>query len=335
MLDDGETIVFGNCAMMVGLEAFRAGRALVYLDGKAFVSIARLTGFREVEIVERHLVTGLTATLGCDVLRRSVGTFPAGTVFMQEGGSPITSDGVTVNAGSRGRTIAFSPETGEVLGSLPLGDGSSIARRYNALDQPNGLAVAPDGTVYVGDIPNSNPDPDPASPPPVPPAIYRVPGHLLDAMSGGEDIGDHIDRILMPGYVNGLTCSPVDGCLWAVSCSPIDPAEGGVYRITDADFAAQTQPAPMWKGLGILDGITITRRGTVIVSNPLTSVITAFASSGEQLEIAPATEVSMPADINVCYPHILAGEPALLTPEISVGRPPDTGRVLVLGLAGL
>ena len=42
MLADGETFVFGNCALGVGFPWFRDGAGLVYLEGQAFVSRARV-----------------------------------------------------------------------------------------------------------------------------------------------------------------------------------------------------------------------------------------------------------------------------------------------------
>jgi hypothetical protein len=336
LLGDGETIVFGNCAMTVGLDAYRAGKGLVYLIGEAFVSTARIDRAGNVEMVEPRLVEGLTGTLGCDVVRTDGGPFPVGTYLIAEGGAPRTRDRVQLEHGSSAAVVAIDPRTGAIRGRIPLGDGSAVAARYNALDQPNGLALAPDGTLYVGDIPNSNPDPDPAAPPPVPPAVYRIPPAALGALAAGEGGADDVDRIEMPGYVNGLTVSPVDGAVWAVSCSSVDPVGGGVYRLGAGDFEAGRQPDPVWRGLGVLDGVTVTERGTVIVSNPRTSVLTAFTADGGVVTIEPAGEVAtMPADINVCYPACLGGRPALLVPEISVGKPPGSGRILVLDLGDL
>src|SRR5262249_21387551 len=60
LLDDGETIIFGNCRLDVGFGWFRDGQGLVYLEGQAFVSRARVSGDGAVTLDERSLISGLT-----------------------------------------------------------------------------------------------------------------------------------------------------------------------------------------------------------------------------------------------------------------------------------
>jgi len=323
--------------MMVGIPEFRAGKALVYLQGQAFISQARISASGDVTLQKRRLVEGLTGTLGCDILRVGTERFPAGTVFIEEGGNPVTKDGTTLTRDTHPRVFAFDPLSGEVRGEIPLWEGSAIGRKFNGLDQPNGIAIDAKGNLYVGDIPNSNPDPDPAAPPPVPPAVYMIPhGALDDLAAGNEGAAETVRRVVMPGYVNGLAVSPVDNSCFAVSCSPIDPVHGGIYNLTSSAFESGMQPDPLHRDLGILDGVGVTRRGTVLATNPLTSEITAFTIGGQRLSInLGASAVAMPADMNVVYPTVLGGEPALLVPDISVGRPAGTGRVVVAAIPGL
>jgi len=336
LLDDGETIVFGNCAMMVGIPEYRAGRSLVYLRGEAFISRARVSASGKVSLDERRLVEGLTGTLGCDILRKGTSRFPAGTVFIEEGGNPITDDCETIAKDTRPRALAFDPMTGEIRGEIPLWDGSAIGKRFNGIDQPNGIAIDSAGNLYVGDIPNSNPDPHPAAPPPVPPAVYRIRNESLDALADGSGGADAVERVVMPGYVNGLAVSPIDDVCWAVSCSPVDPVKGGIYRLPRDSFSTGIQPEPLYSGLGILDGVGVTRRGTVLASNPLTGEIYAFPTDGRQLVVSlSGASIAMPADFNVVYPKALDGEPALLVPDISVGKPPGTGQIAVAAITGL
>jgi hypothetical protein len=330
--------VFGNCAMIVGLESFRGGAALVYLEGEAFISRARITPDRKVELDERTLIGGETATLGCDVLPVATGRFPVGSVFMETGGRPITRDRSTIVETSHSKVLVFDPMAGEVLGAIPLDAGSAFASRFNEVDQPNGIAIDSQGNLYVGDIPNSNPDPDPAAPPPVPPAVYRIPHDAIDDLaSGGSAALDRVQRVVMPNYVNGLAVSPLDDVCHAVSCHlPTDPEGGAVYRLTRADFDSGVQPPPIQRNLGVLDGIGLTRRGTLIASNPMTGVLAAFRADGTPFTIEVADNpVRMPADFNVVYPSALGGEPALLIPDISVGQPPGAGVVAVADISGL
>jgi sugar lactone lactonase YvrE len=338
LLPDGETFVFGNCALMVGIPSFKGGGGIVYLQGQAFVSRARITESKTVELDERHLIDGLTATLGCDVLQRSTSRFATGTVFMVEGGLPITADRQTVLSKAKPRVIIFDAVLGKVLGEIPLDSDSAIGRRFNGLEQPNGLALDPDGNLYVGDIPNTNPDPSPDAPPLVPPAVYRIPHDVIDELASGKEAdraASQVQRIVMPGYVNGLTTRDTAGC-WAVSCHPADPVNGGIYRLSAEDFDAGVQPDPRHRDLGILDGVGTTRRGAVLASNPVTGDIHIFLPDGNHKTLAVNDGlVPMPADFNVCYPRALGGEPALLVPNIDVGGVAGGSRVAVIDLSGL
>lgn len=340
LLDDGETFVFGNCALMVGHPDYRQGKGIVYLEGRAFVSRARIIARDRVELDERRLLTGLTATLGCDILRRPTRRFPAGTVFMNEGGNPVTREadsGLSDRQVTRPRVIAFNPISGELLGDIPLGPQSRLASRYNGIDQPNGLGLSAEGVLYVGDIPNGNPVSQ--LPPPVPAAIYRIPHESLDALSAGLDgAADAIQRIEMPGFVNGVTLSKSDDACWAVSCSFHDPANGGIYRLEAEHFENGVLPDPVVRGLGILDGVGVTRRGTILASTPVTGELHAFTTDGAHriIRINDGEKiVRMPADFNVCYPRVLEGEPALLVTDISVGRQPGDGSVAAVDISRL
>lgn len=339
LLDDGETIVFGNCRLTAGLPFFRAGHGLVYLEGEAFISRARVSAEGHVELDERRVISGLTATLGCDVLRVDGGAFPRGTVFHVAGGGPMTRDCTAIVAHDP-HVLVYDPLRGEILARLPLGPDSEIGRKYNGIEQPNGCAVDAEGNLYFTDIPNTNPDPDPAAPPPVPPAVYRIPaGALRGLIDGVPGSAAGVRRVPMPGYVNGVTVSPVDNTAWAVSCSPADPVGGGLYQLTPDAFDREEQPDPLQRGLGILDGVGMTRRGTALVSNPVTGEIIAFPAEGKGDPTVLVTDkpspVRHPADFNVVYPRALGGEPALLVPDIGLGYEPGAASVAVIDISGL
>jgi hypothetical protein len=336
MLDDGETFVFGNCALGVGFPWFREGQGLVYLHGQAFVSRARVSGDGVVSLEERHLIEGLTTTLGCDVLRVATEEFPAGTVLMATGGKPVTVDGSGPGQ-ARPHVLAFSPSTGRVLGKIPLWDGSQIAKRFNGLEMPNGLAIGPDQVLYVTDCPHTNPSLDPAALPPAPPAVYAIPFESFGPLVRDEPgAADAVQRVVMPGYVNGATVSPIDGTCWAVSCSETDPVKGGIYNLAPHAFHTGVQPPAVHHGLGLLDGVGVTRRGTVLAGNALTNEIHAFTNGGDHFIVtAPDLPTRMPADFNVVYPRCLDGEPALLIPDIRVPSEPGSANVSVLAVAGL
>ncbi|MGE0045842.1 MAG: hypothetical protein AB7T08_08785, partial [Hyphomonadaceae bacterium] len=193
------------------------------------------------------------------------------------------------------------------------------------------------GALYFGDIPNGNPDPQ--GPPPTPSAVYRLPHEAVAGLAAGDaNAAANVSRILMPGFVNGLTASPLDDAIYAVSCSHHDPARGGLYRLTPQDFARGVQPAPLIEGIGLfLDGVGVSKRGTLFVSTPITGEVHAFTIDGRHLAIKAggANLVRMPADFNVCYPRATGGEPCLLITDISVGMAPGDGSVAVVEIAGL
>ncbi|MGE0388113.1 MAG: hypothetical protein AB7Q97_25590 [Gammaproteobacteria bacterium] len=336
LLADGERFVFGNCAMMVGHPAYRAGQGLVYLAGQAFVSRARIDA-QGVHMEAERVVAGLTGTLGCDLLPVGTARFPAGTVFMAEGGRPVTEPGAAVLVEHvRPRIIAFDPLRGTVHGSIPLWEGSAIAAKFNALDQPNGLAIDAQGNLYVGDIPNSNPHD--FLPAPVPSAVYRIPRGSLDALAlEAAGAADAVERIEIPGWVNGIAAARDEDAVWFGSCSFHCPAGGGAFRLAPQDFRRGALPEPAVRGMGLIDGIGLSRRGTLFLSTPMTGELHAFRADGAHFVVKTGGEnpVRMPADFNICYPNVLGGEPAALVTDISVGMPPGDGSVAVVDLSGL
>jgi hypothetical protein len=339
LLPDGEHFVFGNCAMTVGIPAYREGKGLVYLEGEAFISLARLGADRSLQLVKKELVTGLTGTLGCDVLPRGTELFPAGTVFMAAGGNPFIrrgDDALGTPDRHKPCAIAFDPMSGEVRGRIPLWAGSPIAEKFNPIDQPNGLAINAAGDLFVGDIPNGNPVS--VLPPPAPSAVYKIPHHALDALARGEaDAARDVQRVLAPGFVNGLTVSRIDGECWMVSCSTHDVDEGGLYRLTDAEFERGELPQASVKGIGVIDGVGFTRRGAVVLTNPRNATVHLFTPDGDHVLLEGDGVVlgRNPADVNICYPACLGGdEPALLVPDVCVGPDSERSNVTILDLTG-
>jgi hypothetical protein len=340
MLPDGEHFLFGNCAMKMGVAAYRSGGGPVYLDGQAYVSLGRIDPAGGVVQVEEKMVAGLTGTLGCDVLTVATERFRAGTVFMARGGAPLLAqDEVTLledAAVLRSQVLVFDAQARSLVGCLPLWEGTAFARRFNAVNQPNGLAINARGDLFVGDIPHGNSVS--VLPPPVPSAVYHIPHASIDGLAADDpEAVSQIRRVLTPGFVNGLTVSPVDGECWMVSCSSHDEAGGAVYRLTDAEFDSGQLPEPAVTGLGVLDGVTFTRRGALLVTNPRTGEIHLFGTDGSHrlLRVAGQKPWRSPADINICYPKALAGEPALLVPDVAVMSGPGESSVFVLDLSDL
>lgn len=338
LLPDGETVVFGNCAIVLGIPDYRGGRGITYGHGDAFVSQARLDGDGLI-LINRRLVENLTGTHGTDILHKATGRIPAGTAFITEGAGPQTVRGsgkVLAKSEYCTNLTAYDPVTGEVRGRIPLGSGSALAARFRDLEQPNGLAIGWNGDIYVSDMaPGAE---VPGWEEVTAPAIYRIPHAAIDrVIAGGAGSADAVQRIPTPGKTNGLAISYLDGSLLSVSCSPDDPVGGGIFRYTPEDFERGRQPVPIIGGLGIIDGIGETRRGTIVASVPPTSEIHLFPSDGRHLIVRLEDgnhPVARPADVNVCYPKVLGGEPALLVPDVAPGAEVGAASVAMIDLSG-
>lgn len=339
LLPDGETIIFGNNVLVIGIDSYRAGRGITYVRGEAHISRARLLGRGRIDFEAPRLIDGLTGTHGVDVLPVATDKLPVGTLFITEDAGPQTYRGTGIILPKSDYctcVMAFDPATGEVLGRIPLGVGSAVAKRFRDLEQPNGLAVSSEGDLYVSDMaPGAE---VPGFDVPSPSAIYRIPHGAIDGLIAGEPgAADQVQCILTPGKTNGLSFSKADGSLLSVSCSPDDPVGGGIFRLKPADFERERQPAPEVGGLGIIDGVGETKRGTLVVSLPVSGELVLFTTDGRHIVVKDeegANANSMPADINICYPKILGGEPAVLVPSIGVGSGAGESSVVIVDLSG-
>lgn len=334
LLADGEHFLFGNCAMTLDHPERENGHPLVYLKQQAFLSLGRIRPDGGVELVERRLADGLTATLGVDVLKAGNRRFPAGTAFVAEGGHPVSVvNGATLETDFRPRLLAVDAlEKRQIVGEIPLGPESAIGRRFSGLEQPNGIAADRAGNLYVGDIAHGDLPGRRA-------AIYRIPRDAIAGLAEGDEAAAAlVSRIEMPGHVNGLCASPLDDTIWAVSCSVNCPVGGGIYQISPIDFRLGRLPPPRVSGLGagVLDGVGLTRRGTLLASTPRDGRLHAFLPDGDHRIVTTrdGPVAGLPPDFNVCYPTALGGEPALIVPDLCLGRPAETASVAVLDFSG-
>jgi hypothetical protein len=341
LLDDGETLIFGNCTMVMGNPHHRGGKSLVYIKDEAYITQARIDADGHVTVTKPRLVEGLTGTLGTEVHRKGTRLWPPGTGLTACGGKPFAADidaPLGTDEEARQQIFAFDPQSGEPCGRIALWNDSPIAQALgHRVDMPNGVAVAPNGDIYLADNPNS--DPVAPKPPPVPSCVYRIPYESIDGLLEDDPAAAAtVQAVAWEGWFNGVAASPLDGSAWAVTCSYDDPLNGAIIRLDADDFAGGRLPEPFVKDLGILDGAAVSRRGTVFATNPIAKEIFAFPTDGSQQRLVIDGErlpVANPADINVIYPTFLGGEPALAVGDICVGWDPGTAQVLILDIEGL
>jgi sugar lactone lactonase YvrE len=175
----------------------------------------------------------------------------------------------------------FHRVTGAPLGEVAIDSASSL----------NDVAVGPDGAVYVTDsglrmgagrMQASGRD-----------AVYRIRGSRVETVAKGADLGGP----------NGIVLGPDGGLVVAAMTS------GEVYSIA-ADGSRRPFPAPR---RGQLDGLVLTRDGTLLVSEWKRSTVYRLHRDREP-EIA-VTNLPSPADIGYD-----ARRHRLLVPLMTVDR---------------
>jgi hypothetical protein len=329
---DGKHVFVSNAA-----EIGDRGKDFGWTEGEGYVSKLDVNADGTLTMVKEQLITGLTGPLGMGVLPVATGKFPAGTIFLCTGSAPmVDKDGAVIKDTAKLQTklLAFN-EDGKVLGEIPTGHGSLFEKiNGGPVALINALGFDKEGNVYFADTAFGAAQFDP--PFEGKSGIWMIPHASLDALAGGEKPADAPKFIAVPGNPDGVEVSPKDGKIYTNTVGPVggpDPAEGGVYAFTKADFtgdaAAGKLPPPVDSHLGALDGLDFTAGGVMLNTQikgdrPNQLYVNCPGKTATTLVIEPGgswADLTGPADIAI---RRSADRPQLVTVPELFNRAPNT-----------
>jgi hypothetical protein len=287
-----------------------------WTEGEGYVSKLEVLPSGELRMVEEKLITGLTGPLGMAMLPVATERFPAGTIFLCAGSAPLVDgQGQVVKEPERLRTklVAFN-EHGEVLGQIDTGQGSLFEEiNGSPIVLSNAVGFDGEGNLYLADTAFGAEQFEPPFQPKG--GIWMIPVGALDALAGGQEPAEQPKFIPIPGNPDGVEVSPVDGKVYVNTVGPVggapDPARGGIYAFSKADFggaAAEGKlPPPLDRDLGALDGLDFTAGGTMLnsqIRGDIPNKLTVHCPGGiaRTLALQPVgtwADLSGPADLAV------------------------------------
>jgi hypothetical protein len=293
-----------------------------WIRGRGYISKLSVGPGGKLHMLKARLVDSVTAPLGMALNPVRNGRFPRGAIFVAETGAPLAeADGSEVKdqALSDAQVMAFN-ENGKVLGSIHIGPGSAVARRIGVAGAvPNALAFDEQGNLYVTETGFGGGQYDP----PIAThggGVYRFPASSLEALADGRDAP--FQYIPAPeGGPDGIEVAPggaVHMNTVGLNAGLNDPAEGGMYRLSQLDFDAGRLPPPFARGLGALDGLTFAgdKRLDTEVKNTNSVIVTPLAGGPTRiLLLDKPMRFDGPADIAVARQR--DGSYLLVVPELS------------------
>lgn len=302
-----------------------------WVEGAGSISKLEIGPNGELKMIDRIFIKNLTGPLGMAVLNVNTDKFPRGTIFATAGSGPMAlPDGtpITDRARHKPKVIAFDPGSGQILGEISLGVGTAFAKVSGApVILVNALAFDKIGNLYIVDTGFGYDTYKPAFP--YKGGVWKVPVESIDALAEGKTPPAMPQFIFNPSWPDGVEVSPITGKVWyntVMPPNPQDPYKGAYWAVTDADFAAGTQPEPLAKGLGRLDGLDFTVRGTCIQTeimgppNPPNSVVvTPVDGPPYRLALEPDVVLSGPADVDI--KTLADGSYLLFVPELTALDP--------------
>ncbi len=299
--------------------------------GQGFISKLRVGPDGQAEMIDRQFVKGLDAPLGTTVLPKATLRFPAGTLFVNVGfwlqGSAqgdYTKDPAALGTG----ITAIDPETGRILGHIPVGTGSQVAKALGfACYGLNGATFDADGNFYAAE---SGQAPTTAPPQTGRAGILRIAHGALDALAAGQP-GDGIAFQSLPFGPNGVTWRNRGNAIYAVtSGGGDDPRDQAVFRIPVKDFPLAEPPAALATGLGKLDAIVFTPAGTAIVSRMAGDLARLGPDFQRRGDLGLGLQLASPSDIKL--QALADGTSLLAVPEQAPAQPAHQQRLLLIRL---
>ncbi|WP_457637870.1 hypothetical protein [Oceanithermus sp.] len=284
-----------------------ASKPFGFTEGAGSISKLEVGPRGDARIVDLHFIDHLTSPLGMAVLPVNTRLFTRGTIFAPVGSAPLSdADGNPITDRKRLKTkiIAFNPDSGEIVGEINLSWGSFFARKTGApVVLCNALAFDPEGNLYFTDTGFGADRFDP--PIPYNGGTWKVPVSAIDDLASGRQPAEEPQLVPNPGWPDGVEVSPLTGRVWVntVGGKGLDPANGGIWELSSADFAAGKEVPPVFRDLGQLDGLDFSASGiqfdTEIGVSPNFIIVIPPGGVPMRLALEPDVTLSGPADVAV------------------------------------
>ncbi len=299
-----------------------------WVEGAGSISKLEVGPGGSVKIIDLSFIKDLTGPLGMAVLNVNLQKFPRGTIFATAGSGPMAMpDGtpITDQRRHKPKVMAFDPGSGQILGEIDLGANSIFARISGGpLILVNALAFDQAGNLYIVDTGFGF---DTFQPPfPYNGGTWKIPVESVVPLLEGKDAPSPPQFIPNPSWPDGVEVSPLTGEIWINTVLPPsdeDPFKGGIWALRDADFEKGIQPDPLFTGLGRLDGLDFTVRGTNIQTeiggSPNTIVVVPAGGRPHKLILEPDVELVGPADVDI--KTLADGSYLLVVPELTALDP--------------
>lgn len=251
---DGRTVFIANAA-----ELGMPDEGFHWTHNGGYISKLAVQPDGSLKMVKQRFITGLTGPLGMAVSTVATPRFPRGTIFLAEAWTPLAeADGTEVKDPTvlDPKIVAFNT-AGKILGAIPIGAGSAAAKVSGVIGTlANSLAFDKEGNLYLAETGQQGTQF-------VPPivtgggGVYLFPVTSLDALA--DKLTAPLYYVPVPnGGPDGIEVAP-DGMIHfntvGLNAGLPDPAEGGMYRLSKADFRSGALPPPFNRGLGALDGL--------------------------------------------------------------------------------
>lgn len=296
---DGRHVYISNAA-----ELGMPDKGFHWIEKAGYISKLRVQPDGKLQMEQEKLITGLTAPLGMAVNPVATGKFPKGAIFLCSGSAPLaTADGTPISDASRldPKMVIFDG-AGKTLGEIRMGPGSAFEKVSGApATLPNAADFDNEGNLYIAETGLGGDSFKPAIK--TNGGVWMVPRESIEPLARGQSA--KLFFIAMPNAgPDGLEVAP-DGSIHVNTVGKAagmnDPAQGGMYRLSRADFRSGRLPAALAQGLGALDGLDFAGniRLDTEIANTNSVVVTSPNGQPMKLTFDRDEQLSGPADLDV------------------------------------
>lgn len=290
-----------------------------WVGGRGAVSKVKVAPDGTLDLTEPKFVTKLTGPMGIAVMPVDTERFPAGTVFVSQGGAWAVD-----RSGNLIRNVfdlemgifALDPDSGRIIGKLLMGPGTPFASSLgHGVVNPLSITFDPKGNLFLCDGGSGGRNLDP----PVEgrAGLIRIPVDSLDEAAGAKPVPGMTFLEVAHGPTSVFWDTSNDA-LMATTGDGFGPLGGAVFRLPRGDFSDRGKIETVGQALTPVSGAFILPSGKVIVT----------VTSGEIKEIRSlkkSRDVRLKPDLYLVTPGSLAskqladGSTLVVMPEQSGG----------------